>query len=183
MKYTSVRLSDIKFVDLPSTAKLSRYSTACAQQLIQTFDMNDIPALLNPNAAIKVGKHIYACEFFFLLNALQQLMPELELKFTLLHEKNIERATARIARYVALSSATSFAPIQVCSFELAVGESLSYQALFTRTQWHTIIGGNRTSLNHHDKKFKPQVCKSAFTKISLDETLAQVPSTTGTSDE
>ncbi|EGN75873.1 hypothetical protein A28LD_0616 [Idiomarina sp. A28L] len=183
MKYQSVKLSDINFVDLPSTVHITRCSKACAAQLVQSFDMGDIQALLNSNTAIKVGKRIYACEFFFLLHALQQLMPELELNFILQHDNNIERATARIARYVALSSATSFAAIEASSFEAAVGQSLSYQTLFTRTQWHKIIGGNRSSLNYHDDKFKPQVYQSTFTTISLDETLAQVPSATGTSDE
>ncbi|RUO37768.1 hypothetical protein CWE13_07430 [Aliidiomarina shirensis] len=183
MKYQSVKLSDVNFVDLPSTAHITRCSKACAAQLVQLLDVSDIQALLNSNTAIKVGKRIYACEFFFLLHALRQLMPELELNFTLLHEKNIEHATARIARYLALSSATSFAPIEVSSFEVAVGESLSYQALFTRTQWHKIIGGNRSSLYYHDDKFKQPVYQSTYTTISLDETLAQVPSATGTSDE
>lgn len=177
----SVKLSELCFIELPSTEEIHLYSNNLATELLQKHGASEVKDIVRFSSVIRVQKNLLAYENFFLLQALQRLKPDFEVELTAQKEKTFERATHRIVRYVAITSITSFDAMQVSSFEKKSKELLSYISLFRRAEWRQIIRCDRTSFNHHDKKFTAAPRSAEEWEISLDEALAHIPPT-GDSD-
>jgi hypothetical protein len=169
MKQTLIPLTALKFVpiDFPDACKAR--SERLAQALLDSRTLPEVSDMLIPATVIKIGGSWMACDFYLLLKALQRHVPNLQLHFFIHKVTDIDQAFETIAQRIALSAVSTINAVEVPSFEVAVkAANSSYSALFGRTSWARTLGANRTTLNHHDKKFKERSLTVCNEPDSLD---------------